>query len=414
MAHRHRVAAATVWLRRAATRRPPEAPKPKHTGAIVIAIVGSVALFLAGIGIAGWATFGRKSGPSYPDDWDPRVSDIAQFVQTDRGVLFDHPVDVDFLSEEEFKADVTTSQDDLSDEDRKSLDQNASLLRALGLAEGDIDLFDKQNQLSGEGTAAYYDPATERVRVRGTELTPEIKVTLAHELTHALQDQFVDLDQIESNLDEDEVSRYRAVVEGDATNVENAYAEKKLSASEHDQYVNQSQQSSDDVDFTGIPPAMVAFFEAPYAIGPSFDRIVKEERGSSGLNDALRNPPSSDAQLLEPRSLPHRPRTRRRSTSPTAGADRELIDEGEFGAFDWYIMLASRLDPKRSLHLVDGWAGDSYRSYEGDNGACVTARFRGTITGATTDMATALRRVGDVLARRCGHGAPTSTPRRSS
>ena len=369
---------------------PPEAPKPKHTGAVVLAIVGSVAIFLAGIGIAAWATFGRTTGPSYPDDWDPRVSDIAQFVQTERGVLFDHPVEVEFLSEDEFKADVTTSQADLDDDDRKSLDQSASLLRALGLAEGDIDLFEKQNQLSGEGTAAYYDPEAERIRVRGTELTPEIKVTLAHEMTHALQDQFVDLEEVESSLDEDEVSRYRAVVEGDATNVEDAYAEKELSASEHDEYVDQRQQTSDDVDFTGIPPAMVAFFEAPYVIGPSFDRIVKEERGASGLNGLLRTPPASDAQLLNP-DLYLRDREPENVDVPSTGADREQIEEGEFGAFDWYVVLASRLDPKRSLHLVDGWAGDSYRSYEGDNGACVTARFRGESGEATTAMATGLR-----------------------
>ena len=241
----------------------------------------------------------------------------------------------------------------------------------MGLVEGDIDLFDKQNQLSGEGTAAYYDPETERIRVRGTEITPEIKVTLAHEMTHALQDQFVDLEKVESGLDEDEVSRYRAVVEGDATNVENAYVQKKLSASEHDEYVNQSQQTSDDVDFTGIPAAMIAFFEAPYAIGPSFDRIVKQERGSSGLNDALRTPPASDAQLLNP-DLYLTGREPEQVDLPTVGADREQIEEGEFGAFDWYVVLASRLDPRRALHLVDGWAGDSYRSYEGDSGACVS------------------------------------------
>jgi hypothetical protein len=135
---------------------------------------------------------------------------------------------------------------------------------------------------------------------------------------------------------------------------------------------------------------LVAYFEAPYAIGPSFDRIVKEERGSSGLNDVLRHPPISDAQLLNP-DLYLSDRQPEKVDLPSTGADRELIDDGEFGAFDWYIVLASRLDPKRTLHLVDGWAGDSYGSYAGDTGTCVAARFKGTSPSATTDMATGLR-----------------------
>jgi hypothetical protein len=367
----------------------PPTPKPKHPGALVVAIVGSVALFLVGLGVAGWVTFGRSSGPSHPGDWDPRVDDIAQFVQTERGVLFDHPVYVDFLADDEFTADVTTSRADLSDEDRQALDQSASLLRALGLAQGDIDLLDKQNQLSGEGTAAYYDPESERVRVRGTDLTPEVRVTLAHELTHALQDQFVDLDKVESTLDADDVSRFRAVVEGDATNVEDAYAEKELTDSEYDQYLDQRKQSSDSADFSGIPPAMVAFFEAPYAIGPSFDRIVKEVRGSRGLNDTLRDPPVSDLQLLDPQVYLD-------DTSPEnvdladQPSGREILDEGEFGTLEWYIVLASRIDPKQALHAVDGWAGDRYVSYQGSSGSCVEARFRGKTAAATDQMRGAL------------------------
>jgi hypothetical protein len=367
----------------------PPPRRPEHSAALILLITGAVALVISGVTIAAWVTLKGDGRPSHPDDWDPRVEDIAQFVQTERGVLFEHPVYVDFLPDEEFTADVTTSEDELTDEDRESLEEAESTLRALGLVSGDIDLFEQQNQLTGEGVAAYYDPDIERIRVRGTELTPDLRVTLAHELTHVLQDQFVDLNGVEADLNEDDASRYRAVVEGDATNVEDAYADKELTDAEYDEYVDRSQDASDEVDLEGVPPAMVALFEAPYAIGPSFDRILKNERGSSGLNDALRDPPASDLQLLDPRVyLAGRAPEDVDVPSPPSG--QAVIDEGEFGTFDWYIVLASRIDPRRALHAVDGWAGDSYVSYEGAAGACVAVRFRGATLADTDVMAGAL------------------------
>jgi hypothetical protein len=350
----------------------PEPEKPKRAGAVV-AIIASVAIFIVGVGVVAWATLGRDDGPSHPDDWDPRVDEIAQAVQTERGVLFEHPVHVDFLSEEEFKADVTASEEELTDEDREELDQAESLFRALGLVEGEFDLFEEQNRLTGEGTLAYYDPETERVRVKGTEMTPALRVTLAHELTHALQDQFVDIDEVREDLSVDDATRYRAVVEGDASNVEDAYAADKLTAEEYQQYVDESSDTS-DVDIDEVPPALVAFFQAPYAIGPAFDQIVKAKGGSTALNALLREPPTTDRQLLDPRAYFDRTSATDVDTPPVPeGA--EAIDDGEFGALEWYVVMASRIDPVQALDVIDNWAGDSYASYEQDGRVCVSSRY---------------------------------------
>jgi hypothetical protein len=350
----------------------PEPAKPKRAGA-AIAIIASVAIFVVGVGVVAWATLARDDGPSHPDDWDPRVDEIAQFVQTERGVLFEHPVQVDFLSEEEFKADVTASEDELTDEDREELDQAESLFRALGLVEGEFDLFDEQNQLTGEGTLAYYDPETERIRVKGTEMTPALRVTLAHELTHALQDQFVDIDEVREDLSSDDASRYRAVVEGDASNVGDVYAGNELTTEEYQQYVDESSDTS-DVDIDDVPPALVAFFQAPYAIGPAFDQIVKAKGGSSALNELLRDPPTTDRQLLDPRAYFDDTSATDVDTPPIPEGG-QAIDDGEFGALEWYVVMASRIDPVQALDVIDNWAGDSYASYEQGGKVCVSSRY---------------------------------------
>ena len=59
-------------------------------------------------------------------------------------------------------------------------------LRAVGLLSGDVDLVEAVGTLQDEGSLAFYDPESERITVRGSDLTPRLRVTLVHELTHAV------------------------------------------------------------------------------------------------------------------------------------------------------------------------------------------------------------------------------------
>ena len=62
-----------------------------------------------------------------------------------------------------------------------------------------------------------------------------------------------------------------------------------------------------------------------------------------------------------------------------------MIDEGDFGATTWYLMLARRLDVHDAIKAVDGWAGDQYRTYkEADGRVCITALYQGK-TAVDTD-----------------------------
>jgi hypothetical protein len=285
---------------------------------------------------------------------------------------------------------VQTSATELTEEERESIEESEAVLRALGLIEGDVDLFEQQNELLGEGTLAYYDPDTQKIRVRGTELSPDVRVTLAHELTHALQDQAFDLEAVEEELDEDVTLPYRTVVEGDASLVEDAYVEEELTAAERDAYAAASNDQVDQAALDEIPPVLIAFFQAPYAIGPSFTSIVKEAEGTPGVNELIRTPPESELQLLDPEAY-FEDRRPEPVDMPPVPEGAETLDDGEFGALAWYIVLASRVDPGRALAAVDGWAGDQYVSYDDAGKVCVAARFRGTDTAATETMRSMLQ-----------------------
>ena len=113
-------------------------------GALVVAAI-------TGIGVL------ADQPPKQPADWDPRVADLVEFVQNERGLLDDHPVPIDFLTQQQY-SDRVAARDELSDEDVAQLAQVEGEMRAFGLVNGDVDLVASMGTLQDEGTLAVRRP----------------------------------------------------------------------------------------------------------------------------------------------------------------------------------------------------------------------------------------------------------------
>jgi hypothetical protein len=346
----------------------------------VLLLLGGAAIYVAT----------RHDGPHYPKEWDARVLDLVSFDEKERGLTFKHPVEIEFMSEDDFKAKVTTSSDDLSTDDKLQITQTEASFRALGLIGGDVDLLESENDIQSGGTLAYYSPEDKKVRVRGTELDVATRVTLAHELTHALQDQYFDLSRLQQMKTDGEATAFRALVEGDATVVENAYID-QLSASDKSAYDDQNKKQADTADYGNDPQVLVATFTSPYILGPPFVEALKAKGGNDAINDALQNPPASEAALLDIFTY----LDKRGPTSvdtPTIPDGDTHIDDGDFGATTWFLMLAQRIDVHRAIDAVDGWGGDSYVTYsEPSSRVCVKARYQGKTQADTDAMEESLK-----------------------
>jgi len=344
--------------------------------------------------VAGLVTVAVRSiddGFPHPDEWDPRVRDLAAFVEESRDLEFDHPVYVDFLSAAEYTEQTTTTEEELADEDRDELEHLAGVLRALAVGSGEIDLFAAFNQVSDSGTLAFYDPADHRVRVRGTDLSIGLRVTLVHELTHALQDQHFDLDPIDDvDLDSSASTAFRGLVEGDAMRVEDAYVAEELSAEEQaaydEEYAGELEES--ELATADVPPFIAAGFAVPYLLGQPMVLMLANDGGNRAVDDAFDDPPDTEEHLFDPASY-------------LAGEDGEDLDldlpddvevreDGPFGAPSWYLVLAEQLDPKVAFDAALGWAGDAYATFERDGDACVRAVFAGDEASDEEAMAAAL------------------------
>ena len=340
--------------------------------------------------IAGAAYVLIAGGRQYPEAWDARVKPITDWVEKERDLTYDHPVKVNFLTEEQYSARATEggSVDDQATKDYYA-DQVAQL-RALGFLSGEVDLAAANDTLSDSGTLAYYDPEIDEVFVRGTELTPALRVTLAHELTHVLQDQKFDLTRID-DYDDGRAGVLRAVAEGDATKVEEAYVADVLTDEERKAYEEESRATGEDageeID-TKVPPIMTTLFSAPYILGPRLISVLYETGSWRAIDAALQDPPSEEG-LFNPLVLDTddmEPIT----VDVVAPEGAEVIERGEFGPTALYLMLAARLDPEVALDAVDGWGGDRYVVYREDDAVCVSMAAEGDGADQTNELADAL------------------------
>lgn len=381
----------------------PPPPPPPWAGGLPItsppspprwrAVVGIVAVSVLVLGLVAVATrvLGGDSGPDHPQQWDARVLPIANFVQDERGLLFDHPVYVDFLSPADYTASATDDEASVTEDDREDLERYAAELRAMGVGSGEIDLFTAYNQVSDAGTLAFYDPTTERITVRGTEMTVGLEVTLAHEITHALQDQHFDLEQLrQETIDSSAAIVFRALAEGDATRVEEGYKTSELTAEEQAAYEEEYQGEIDASEeaTADVPPFVSATFGAPYALGQPFAVMLANQGGNPAVDDAFVEPPTTEESIFDPASF--LANEGEEELDLGFDEDQELFDPGPFGATTWYLVLAERIDPKVAFEAALGWNGDDYASFERDGVTCVRTGFIGDEPSDEDEMKAAI------------------------
>ena len=220
---------------------------------------------------------------------------------------FEHPVPVDFLSEAAFKKSVTIDRSKLSPSDMEDIERAQLQLRSIGLLGDDVDLIDALTSLQTSGALAKYDPATKRATVRGKKLDGARKVTLAHELTHTLQDQHFNLIKLQRAADRNHSSdALKALVEGDAVRVQQLYAA-DLPAAERNEYQQSQVAGSNgtlaDLRAQGVPDSLSVLFQTPYTLGPLMLDVVHAVKGEQAIDGLFRDPPAADSAFLTPSTL---------------------------------------------------------------------------------------------------------------
>src|ERR1041384_5204615 len=136
------------------------------------------------------------------------------------------PVPSSTQSREEIQRAIIKNLDD----ETSPADLHASevILKKLGLAPADFNYRDLMVRLLTEQVAGYYEPRTQQFHLADWIDADGQRPVMAHELTHALQDQHFNLKRFEKwqKGDSDAELAAHALIEGDATLAMTQYLEK--------------------------------------------------------------------------------------------------------------------------------------------------------------------------------------------
>lgn len=333
-----------------------------------------------------------------PSSWDPRVVDVVRDVERLRGLEFEHPVPVVVLDDAAFeKRFLGTGRP--TARDRREWAQIQGAFIAMGLQDEPVGL-NVVTRASGSNVVGFYDPRRKAIVVRGSTLDePGTRVTLAHELTHALQDQHFDLVALQKRGAKADSMLTKALIEGDATDVGRRYYAEMDTA---DQKAVDATNDSVQAEATPLPAFLEAVFYAPYTLGVESVAVVRALQGRPGLDTLMRTPPTRDLGLVDPTALIG-PRQWERVGAPAVRApDVAQGDPFPMDAVGLYLVLAEHLDWTEALSVSERWGGDRTVAFTRAGLPCVTMRIAGR-TGAG-DAA----RIGDAF-RRWATGAGTTT-----
>ena len=197
-------------------------------------------------------------------------------------------------------------------------------------------------------------------------------MTITHELIHALQDQYVNLDSIQkATSDVDRSMAAQAVMEGQATfeqisimagGADNAAL--RIGGPDRMREIIRENMNAMPI-FATAPMVIQESLLFPYLSGAEFVRRVKEKRGSI---DLFRDIPRSTEQILHPQlflaAAPDEPTTVV-LPAPRGGTKVYDNDMGEFGTR--LVVYDYLRDPQTAQRAAAGWDGDRFMVVE--NGA---------------------------------------------
>ena len=325
-----------------------------------------------------------KITPRQAEELFHSVDEILDFDSKQTGLPIKREVKRKLTSRDEVVSYLTKH---LDDEDTKRLRRSELVLKKFGLLPRDFDLQTFLVALLREEVAGYYDPKTRTVNLLDWVPMAEQEPVMAHELTHALQDQAVgmekwmkkgekDLAEIKkdptpTDIENDEIDNAReAVIEGQAQAMMFQYA---IAPTGHSIVTSpELLDAMEEETLTGTPGTKV-YNEAPifmqesltfpYSYGLQFVVKLMQKGGKEKAFAAvLQNPPHTTRQIMQPETYlsGEKIEPMRVPDFKHDFKDYQKFDIGAMGEFDVAILVEQYAGKPASKRLYPEWRGGYY------------------------------------------------------
>ena len=313
------------------------------------------------------------------------VDEILQFASQDTGLPIKHKVKRRLTKRDEVQSYIEKNMKE--DKDAKRLERSSAVLKKFGLLPRNFDLSNFLVTMLREQVAGYYDVKTKTVNLLNWVDAEAQKPVLAHELTHALQDQSFGIekwmkgateetddkrvDPSPGDIENDEESAARqAVIEGQAMVVllDYSLAPTGKTLLESPQIVDALKQgmlvgTADSPAFRDAPIFLKEELTFPYRYGLDFTGALLQAGGKElAYAGAFKDPPKTTREIMEPRTyLAHE------KLEPMKMIDMERdfkgydpFDIGAMGEFDVDVLVEQYAGQDEAGAMYPEWRGGYY------------------------------------------------------
>ena len=260
-------------------------------------------------------------------------------------------------------------------------------MKKFGLLPRDFNLREFLVKANGQSIAGLYDDETKTIWLLNTVSMEKQGPILAHELTHALQDQNFDLQHWarpkprakaqggDGDVNDESTTARHAIVEGQAMVVfidymlapygRNLKDTPGVVASMEDTAVSAT------IDTELMHKAPMVLREAgsfPYRDGLFFEADVLAQRGKqAAFQGMFAQPPRNTHEVFDSRAYLERAKlvpVQIPDLSSTLGNDYEVFDSGSFGELDVRALLKQFGDKHGATDFAPAWEGGTYAAFK--------------------------------------------------
>jgi hypothetical protein len=314
------------------------------------------------------------------------VDTILDFASKDTSLPIKHGVKRRLASRDEVVSYLHKNMDE--DKDVQRLKRTELVLKKFGLLPKDFNLQTFLVGLLEEQVAGYYDSKTKTVNLLDWVAPDLQRPVLAHELTHALQDQSFGLDKwlkknsedldAKKNLTADDMTKdenseaRQAIVEGQAMVVLLDYmlAPMHRTVADSPEMVDMLSEemrsgTPDSVQYKNAPIFLKDSLTFPYRYGVEFEaELLRAQGKEKAFAATFQNPPRTSREIMEPRTY-----ISGEHVLPLELPDfkqifkeYERFDVGAIGEFDVAVLAEQYAGEDAARKIYPSWRGGYYYS----------------------------------------------------
>lgn len=316
------------------------------------------ALAASTLTLAACADRSRKSGSPYAS----KIADAIPKLEAATGLKFKTPPKFEARTKDEVRQflERAFTQDTPAEE----LKGSERVYKRLGLLPDTLDLAKFMLSLLSEQVVGYYDPGTKVLYIVQGASDEMVGVTVSHELVHALQDQYINLDSIQKVRGQnDRQMATQAVIEGEATyeqlsSMLGGAAMLTNLPGGWDRVRQQIRESNATMPVFSVAPTLIQeTLLFPYLSGAEFMRNFKEKFPGKA---PFGNMPVSSEQVMHDDRFFGAKDDPTNITLPPLKTGKAVY-ENNLGEFETRLFLFQQLKDRDAAYRgAAGWDGDRY------------------------------------------------------